>query len=99
MDTPKLTATEAVLAAAAATTPEEMHAARLALIATGSAVTRNLDRSHMVAGTGLAGRRLLGIGGSCARRTTVLQARLRNDLATADRPAVDLTNLPIGGTR
>lgn len=95
-----LTPTEAVLAAAAATTPAEMHAARMALIATGDGLMTRLDRSLVVSGDGTAGRRLLGgIGGSCAARTTVLEARLRRQLQDAHRPDVDLTNLPMGGTR
>ncbi|MCR6706583.1 MAG: hypothetical protein NVV66_18470 [Cellulomonas sp.] len=58
--TAALTPTDALLALAAATTLEEMHAARLAVIETGAAMLRPLDRRGLVAGDGTAGHLLLG---------------------------------------
>jgi hypothetical protein len=55
-----LSATEALLAQAAAVTPAEVHAARLALIYTGGDVVKPLDRTLLTSGTGCAGRTLLG---------------------------------------
>lgn len=81
-----LTATDALLSAAAATTEAEMHAARLALIATGADVLKGLDYASLVSGTGTAGRRLLGGTGTVpadttARRSSRLQVRLLAQLA------------------
>lgn len=81
-----LTATDAVLAAAAAQTEAEMHAARIALIETGGDVLRGLDYGSLVSGDGTAGRRLLGgtgspLADSTAMRSTRLQVRLLAQLA------------------
>lgn len=97
----RLSPTEAVLAAAAATTRAEMLAARLAVIDTGLGMMRGLDRSLLVAGDGTAGARLLasapGRGRTCAARTSVLEHRLHTDLEAAARPDVDLRDLPMPG--
>jgi len=83
----KVSATEALLSQTAAVTPAEVHAARLALIATGAGASRPLDRSGVrpVVGDGGAGTVLLGsrnLGGwlvgpgpSCAARSSALLVR------------------------
>jgi len=76
-----LTATDALLAAAAATTRAEMHAARLALINTGGGVLQGPDLSTLVSGDGTAGRHLLGGAGHTAIRSSRLQVRLFAELA------------------
>jgi hypothetical protein len=81
--TARLTATEALLAQAAAQTPAEAQAARLALIATGAAMMRPLDTTVLVAGDGSAGRELLASAPRgdlvpqwpIARRSRLLTAR------------------------
>ena len=79
--TANLSATEALLAQAAATSPIEVLTARLSLIATGLAAVRPMDRSLLTAGDGHAGRQLLaddrptspaGPGPSCAIRSSRL---------------------------
>lgn len=88
-----LSATEALLACAAAETTEEFHAARLALIANGVGMLSDVDRSALVSGDGTAGRYLLGGTGfvpadGCARRSMRLQVRL---LARLARPTAEVT--------
>ncbi|UJP39357.1 hypothetical protein [Cellulomonas palmilytica] len=56
----RLTPTDALLALAAAQSPAEVNAARLALIETGSAMLRPLDRRGVLVGDGTAGHLLLG---------------------------------------
>ena len=88
----RLTATDAVLACAAATTRAELHAARMALVTSGaSTLTVDLDTSGMVAGDGTAGRVLLGGTGwtrndSTAARSSRIQTRLFADLAVTPEP-------------
>lgn len=77
--TAQLSATEALLAQAAAATSSEVHVARLALIGTGGHCVRPMDRTLLLAGDGTAGRTLLagdrpaawapGAGPSCAIRS------------------------------
>lgn len=100
-----LSPTEALLAAAAAETPQEMGAARRALIATGSRAFEGPDLTLLIHGDGRAGRHLLAAGArlrsraawSCGARSVVLERRMYRELEDADRPDVDLTNLPMGG--
>lgn len=54
----RMTATEALLSQAAAVTPEEVHAARLAIVSARECI-RPLDRTNMLEGDGRAGRVLL----------------------------------------
>lgn len=76
-----MTATDALLSAAAATTRAEMHTARLALINAGGGVLRAPDTTSLLAGDGTAGRDLLGGPGSIAIRSSRLQTRLHARLA------------------
>lgn len=81
MTAPRLTATDALLACAAAATRAEMHAARTALIKTGSGVLNDLDTAGLVAGDATAGRHILAAvpnptGNSTASRSSRLQVRL-----------------------
>lgn len=93
MTAPTLTATEAVLSQAAALTGAEIHQARLALIATGGAVTTEIDTADLIAGDGTAGRLLLGgprpgpwpSRSSCAIRSSTLLRREADP--SEDRPA------------
>ena len=83
---PDLTATDALLACAAATSRAELHAARLALIGAGAGVNADLDQTTLTAGDGAAGRHLLAAtgrpnGDSCGIRSRRLQVRLFADLA------------------
>ncbi|WP_182112906.1 hypothetical protein [Actinotalea sp. JY-7876] len=85
-----LSSTDALLACAAATSRAEMHAARMALVQTGSGVLRDIDRTALAQGDGTAGRHLLAeLGGvyvdSAAARSSRLQVRLYGQLA---RPEV-----------
>lgn len=91
--TARLTPTEALLSCAAAETLEEMFAARLALIETGSGAITQLDTTGLARDFtdpetgGLAGQYILGGSGlgpadTCARRSRRLLLRLRADLAT-----------------
>lgn len=87
--TARLNATDAVLACAAAETPEEMHAARFAVISNGVGMLADIDRSSVVSGDGTAGAYLLGGTGfapadGSARRAMRLQVRLSAGLARPD---------------
>ena len=82
----RLTATDALLACAAAETRAELHAARLALIDAGTGVIKDINRTTVVTGDGTAGRHLLAGTGmvpadSCAIRSSRLQVRLFAHLA------------------
>lgn len=92
----QLSVTEALLAQAAAESPAEVHAARLALISSGGHVTRPMDRTLLASGDGTAGNELLGgarqpahgwpadAGPSCAVRSyRLLQAADRAAARTA----------------
>lgn len=103
MNADPLSATEALLAQAAAETSVEVLTARLHLIATGGAVTKPMDRTLLVAGDGTAGHTLLGgerpgvwtpgPGASCAIRSSrLIAAAERAEAAAArhiDREAVN----------
>lgn len=83
-----LTATDALLAVAAATCRHEMHRARLALVSAGHGVLQDLDTSTLVAGTGTAGRSLLATTGTAhldhtALRASRIHARLLRELEAA----------------
>lgn len=90
-----LSATEALLAQAAAETSVEVLTARLHLIATGSAVIKPMDRTLLVSGDGTAGHGLLGgerhgvwlegPGPSCAIRSYRLIAAAEREEAAAAR--------------
>lgn len=78
----RLTPTEAVLAAAAAVTTDELHAARLALIECGGAMLRDLDPSGLVGSGWSMGSRLLGASTrpgvtSCADRVSRIGEHVR----------------------
>lgn len=87
----RVSATEALLAQAAAVTPAEAHTARLALIGCGGEVVKPLDRSLLVVGDGAAGQRLLAgdplaarlghPGPSVARRSYQLVQRMEQEQA------------------
>lgn len=86
----RLTATDALLACAAATSRTEMLAARTALIRTGGTVLNDLDKASLLAGDGSAGAHLLAAVpnptcNSTAVRSSRLQTRLFAELATASR--------------
>ncbi|MGN8245264.1 hypothetical protein ACTHAM_002383 [Cellulomonas soli] len=78
-----LTATDALLSMAAAVTPAELHAAHLALIATGHQVLTEPDTADLHVGAGTAGQTLLGgprpgpwpVHMSCAKRAYRLVSR------------------------
>ena len=81
----RLSATDALLACAAATSRAEMYTARMAMIRSGGEVLKDLDRTTLVAGDGTAGRHLLaGVGSaqvdSCAIRSSRLEVRLLGSL-------------------
>ena len=89
----KLTATEAVLACAVARNRTEMHHARMALIESGDAMVRDIDRTGVITvrGTGGAGRDLLAgtdmaWADSTAARAGRLQNRLWAELADLGEP-------------
>jgi hypothetical protein len=87
--TARLTATDALLACAAAQDRIEMLAARMALIDTGHGVNRDIDRATVLVGDGTAGRHLLAgvdhpTADSCGIRSRRLQERLWAELAAGD---------------
>lgn len=89
MTTSAMTATDALLACAAATTRAELFAARMALIKTGHDVVRDIDRASVLEGDGTAGQHLLAGTGqahrdSAAIRSARMQTRLLAELARAN---------------
>jgi hypothetical protein len=93
-----LTPTEALLAQAAAVTPAEVHAARLSLIATAGAMTRELDTTLLVAGDGRAGNTLLGGPRRAAHFQTRSSCAIRSCTLLRRDPDPD-EQRPIGGER